>query len=485
MEEDLLDGSSLTALALRYETRECRDSLLAFVKAAWHIIEPDCEFVCNWHIEELVKVLEDVANGKQKRVVINVPPGTMKSLLVSVLFPCWIWARNPHKRILTAAYSDKRALDANIKARNIIKSHWFQKRFKLVLVDDQDTKGRFDTKQGGWRIATSVGGEGTGLHPDFIIIDDAATAADAQSEVERKKVNDWFDQTMSSRGISRGVAAIVLGQRLHEEDLPGHLIAKGGWYLVRFPMRYMKTVKPTKDNPGYEADPRDPRKVEGELLWPSVFDEQKVKTLEGDLMAYGTAGQLQQIPAPGGGGLFKRENFKFIDAAPAVARRVRGWDTAASEGKGDWTRGCRISEARGIFFIEDMVGDKLGPDGVDKLIKVTAELDGKRCPIREEKEGGASGKAVIQARAKLLQGWDYLGVTVTGSKVVRAKPFRAQVEAGNVYLVRGGWNEAFIVELCGFPTGKHDDQVDAATCAFNAVLLEPDPQVRVHEAVWG
>lgn len=479
------DGSSLALMALKYETRQCRASLLAFVKGAWSVIEPDCEFVSNWHIEELCKVLESVAAGTTERVIINVPPGTMKSLLVSVLFPCWIWARNPHKRILTAAYSDKRALDANIKARNLIKSAWFQKRFKLVLVEDQDTKGRFDTRQGGWRIATSVGGEGTGLHPDLIIIDDAATAAEAQSEVERKKVNDWFSQTVSSRGVSRSAALICLGQRLHEDDLPGYLIKKGGWDLVRFPMRYMKTVAPSKDNPGYTADPRDHRTEEGELLWPALFTEKKVKQLEDDLMEYGTSGQLQQQPSPGGGGMFKREHFKFIDAAPKVARRTRGWDTAGSEGKGDWTRGCKIAEAEGLFYVEDMAGGQLGPDGVDKLIKVTAELDGKRVPVREEKEGGASGLAVIKARAKLLKGWDYLGVQVSGNKATRAKPLRAQVEAGNVFLVRGPWNEAFIVELCGFPTGKHDDQVDAASCAFNAVLLEPNPEVLVRVAIWG
>ena len=125
------------------------------------------------------------------------------------------------------------------------------------------------------------------------------------------------------------------------------------------------------------------------------------------------------------------------------------------------------------FFVEDIQRAQLGPDGVDKLVKATAELDGKKCGVREEKEGGSAGKAVTGARAKTLKGFDYAAVQISGDKVTRAKPFRAQCEAGNVYLVRGPWNEAYLQELCGFPTAKHDDQVDASSCAFNAVLLEP------------
>ena len=169
-------------------------------------------------------------------------------------------------------------------------------------------------------------------------------------------------------------------------------------------------------------------------------------------------------------------------------RLARGWDTAGTEGGGDATCGVKIGEefrrnpdtgketSTGRFVILDVQHNRLGPDGVDKLIRVTAEMDGKGCAQREEKEGGSAGVAVIAARTKALVGYDYAGVQISGSKITRCRPFRAQCEAGNVWLLRGEWNAAYVSELCGFPTAKHDDRVDASSCAFNSVLMEPVPR---------
>lgn len=498
------DVEVLSGLGAKLHAFELKASLLKFTREAWPILEPEHDFVENWHIAELCDLLEGVERGEIPRTIINVPPGTMKSLLVSVIFPCWLWAKNPKLRILTAAYSDKRALDANLKARALMKSEWFQSLFPLEFLEGQDAKGRFDTVQGGWRIATSVGGEGTGLHPDLIVIDDASTATDAQSEASRKQVSDWYSRTVSSRGVSRGVRVIVIGQRLHEEDLPGYLINKdrAGWTLVRWPMRFEKCECPPdvteqtrctvhKADPQWTPDPRDRRTEQGELLFPQLFDEPKVRQLELDLGPLDSAGQLQQRPSPEGGGLFKREWFKYVDEKPKLARRARGWDTAASENKGDYTVGVRIAEefewavvngrrkfqSTGRFFVEDVIRVQLGPDGVDKLMLNTAHGDGRLVAQREEKEGGASGKSVIQARTKLLRGYNYAGIQLGGSKVTRAKPFRSQCEGGNVYLVRAPWNDAYITELCAFPAAKHDDQVDGSSSAFNSVLLEEPPRM--------
>lgn len=522
--EEVESVSNALSFGRAVAARALKESLLDFTRQAWLILEPEQQFVENWHVVELCTLLETLASSligratlsteEIERAIINVPPGTMKSLLVSIIFPCWLWANNPKLRILTAAYSDKRALDANLKARTLMKSEWFQSLFSLEFTDDSNTKGRFDTKQGGWRIATSVGGEGTGLHPDLIIIDDAATAADAQSETERKRVNSWYSGTVSSRGVSRGVRVIVIGQRLHEEDLPGFLLARDrkSWTLVRWPMRFeLCTCLPDcseqdrcalhKADKDWTPDPRDHRKVEGELLFPQLFTEAKVLKLEIDLGPYDTAGQLQQRPAPEGGGLFKREWFKYVDVGPKIARRVRGWDTAATEGDGDWTVGVKIAEefdwvmedyqgrpmrrlkSTGNFFVEDVVRVQLGPDDVDKLMLATAQSDGKLVAQREEREGGASGKAVIAARRRTLKGYNYEEVQLGGGKIIRAKPFRTQCHGGNVYLVRGPWNEQYVSELSVFPTGKHDDDVDGSSAAFNSVVLEPPPQT-LKSASW-
>lgn len=219
------------------------------------------------------------------------------------------------------------------------------------------------------------------------------------------------------------------------------------------------------------VDPRQP----GEALWPEKYPIEELARRKAMLGSYDFAALYQGAPAPSGGGLFQEAWFAncFVDAVPIVARRARGWDTAGTENDGDYTCGVRIAEAGGIFYVEDVQRQQVGPNKVDALIRVTAETDGRGTAQREEKEGGSAGVAVIAARTKTLAGFDYAGVPISGSKVTRSKPFRAQCEAGNVRIVRGPWNAAYIQELCGFPTAKHDDQVDASSCAFNAVLLEP------------
>lgn len=495
-----LQFEDVEKLLLADEKERLEASLRAFVEEFWPVVEPSRALIPNWHIDEICKALEQVTAGDIERAIFNIPPGTLKSLLIGVFWPAWMWARNPRTRVLAGSYGQHLSMRDNLRVRTLIESPEFQRYWSVALDEDQNTKNRMNTVDKGWRIATSVGGVGTGEHPHFIIIDDPHTAQQAMSDAERQMAIDWFDRTISSRGATSGVRIVVVMQRLHEDDLTGHLLAKGGWVHVCFPMRYVRTRPATEQDPGYTADPRDPRTQEGELLCPALINEDRVKQLELDLGPYGTAGQLQQKPSPEGGGLFKREWFKFVDVAPKLARRVRGWDTASTEqneqGKGDYTAGVRIAEefdhvlepigntgrtrrvlkSTGRFFVEHVVRDKWGPSDVDKNMRSIAESDGRTVAQREEKEPGGAGKAIIAARTRLMRGYDYSFTQLGQNKVTRAKPFRSQCEGGNVYLVRGDWNEPYIQELCAFPTGKHDDQVDGSSCAFNAVLLEPEPR---------
>lgn len=500
------EAQDADVLDLAWERIELQDSFHKFVVAAWHVVEPTQAFTDNWHVRVFCGQLEDLYYRRgafrppaEPRFLANVPPGTLKSLLTSVFFPAWVWTLNSKKRFLTGAYGAHLSTRDALRTRQIIESRWYQDRWPVKLADDQNTKTRYNTDGKGWRVSTSVDGVGTGEHPDFIIVDDPHSASDAASDKERQTAIDWFDQTLSTR-LGRNPAIIVIMQRLHQEDLSGHLLKRGGWVHVCWPMRYEQcTCHPTdadkkclahKADPSWRPDPLDPRTTHGELLFPALFPEQKIRQLELDLGPYGAAGQLQQRPSPEGGGLFKRGWFKFVDAAPKLARRVRGWDTAATEGGGDATCGVKMSEefetrtvngktiteSTGRIIVEDVQHDHLGPAGVDQLMRTTAELDGKSCPQREEREGGASGKAQIAGRAKLLVGFDYQETQLGANKLVRAKPYRAQCEAGNVYLVRAPWNEAYLVELAAFPTGEHDDRVDGSSCAFNSLLLEPAPR---------
>lgn len=465
-----MDVSAIAARRAALEAELARRSLRVFLRVVWPIIEPTQPYHDNWHIALMCEDLEALTYGETEREIINIPPGTMKSLLVNVIWPAWMWATDASLRFLKASYSDHLTIRDNLKLRAIVTSEWYRTHYGVVIEDDQNQKKQFKTSVGGWSFATSVGGAGLGEHPDYFIIDDPITATNARSAVFRQEVTLWFDRTVSARGIIRSARFVLVMQRLDADDLSGHLLARGGWKHLCLPMRY----EVARD--GYVPEPRDPRRETGALLWPDVFTESKVKQLELDLGPYGTAGQLQQHPSPEGGGLFKREWFTIVEAAPRVARRVRAWDTAATVGGGDWTVGVRLAEHDGTFYVEDVQREQLGPAGVDGLLMLCARRDGVNCAVREAREPGSAGVAVIAARLKLLVGYDYVGVQESGDKVTRSKPYRAQVEGLNVKLVRGAWNESYLSELCDFPTGKHDDQVDASTTAFNAVLLEPVPQ---------
>lgn len=503
------DAADLDVLLVKLEREQLEGSFYEFVKGAWHLVEPGKEFQDNWHIRVLCRVLEDCYYGKIKRLVINVPPGTMKSLLVNVFFPAWIWAKDPRKRILSAAYGQHLSTRDNLRTRQIIESPWFQKYWAVQLADDQKAKTRYNTNRHGWRFATSVRGAGTGEHPDFIIIDDPHSAMEAASDAEREAGLGWFDNTIATR-LGRNPCIIIVMQRLHQSDLSGHLLKRGEFKHVRWPMRYEICICPRtapnchpdeeqrcplhKADPTWTIDELDERTENGELLWPSMHPEDKVKSLELNLGPYGAAGQLQQRPSPEGGGLFKRENFRYIELVDVAAllkhmRVVRCYDTASTPGGGDYTacakigelfqwkveNGKRTYESTGQFYVLHAFRDQLSPSDVDKLFMSFVGTDGKKVAIRELREPGGSGKAVTEARRKMLKGYDYDEILVTHNKVTMAKPFRAQVEGRNVWLVRDIWNEEFVRELTTFPTGDHDDWVDAASNGFNAVLLEPVP----------
>lgn len=486
--DDFADSAKLdTGL----EAVELAADFYKFVQAAWSIAEPTQSFLPNWHLEVICEVMQHLAEKKlaHNRLVINVPPGMAKSLVVSVLWPSWIWARNPKARFLLASYGQHLSTRDNLRVRDIITSEWFQARWPLTLSEDQNSKTRYNTNKSGWRIATSVGGMGTGEHPDFIIIDDPTTAMQAKSPAERQNANDWFDKTISSRGYTRTepVTVVVIMQRLHTDDLSGHLLSRGGVEHLCFPMRYQGYRAPTDTDPGYQPDPRDRRVLDGALLFPALVPEEKVAKLERDLQEDASA-QLQQAPVEKIGQLFDRSKFAVIDYIPNdLVRTVRGWDTGGTKDAGDFTVGVKLGErANGRFVILNVVRGQFDSGGVDRIMKATAMADGSRVAQREEREGGASGKAMEAAHLKLLVGFDYKAVAANGGdKVTRSKPFRAQVDGQNVDLVRGTWNQDYIDELCEFPTerkGAHDDQVDATSAAFNTLLLEP--RIEQVDCVW-
>lgn len=465
--------------------------LIHFVRYMWDVIEPRAPFVDGWHIGAICEHLEAITSGQIHDLLINVPPGCMKSLLVSVFWPAWEWTRHPEYRYLFGSYDEALSIRDNRRCRDVIDSPRYQASWPLELRSDQNTKTRYDNLKSGWRIGTSVDGKGTGEHPHRKVIDDPHNVKQSLSGPLRKKAISWFSLTMGSRGLGLDAATVVIMQRLHEEDLSGHILAeyRGVFDHLCLPMRYEPPARVVLD--GVEVmKPRmeptrigfqDPRTEPGELLFPGLLDEAKTAKLERALKSehgeFGVAGQLQQRPTPMAGGMFKREWFKIIPkavAAPllATARRCRGWDAAGTEGDGDYTAGVLMAAiSDGRYLVEDVVRGQWGPGAGDNVLKSTAMADPWGTAQREEQEPGSAGKKVIASHLILLAGLDYAGETSSGDKQTRARPFAAQCEGGNVLLVEGDWNKAYIDELCAFPRGTYDDQVDGSSTAFNHLAL--------------
>lgn len=475
------------------------------------------DYEVNWHHRVIAERLDRVLTRTTRRLMLIVPPQNGKSELVSRRFPAYVFGKAPDTRMIACSYNAGLAQDMSRDVQKIMSTNEYRKLFQSTKLAearfevDPDTGRRthaekrtmnqFDiVGQRGVYHATGIDGTITGKTADIGLIDDPVkNRAEAESEVYRDRVWENYKSGFSTRQFGDQGAIVLCMTRWHEDDLAGRLL------------------KLAKDNPDADQwevlcipaiaeviqvfDPRQP----GDALWPTRYPlvELAKRRAFGE---YDFAALYQGRPAPSGGGLFKAEWFanKIVDAAPVRVRRARGWDTAGTEDGGDWTCGVKISElvvdnpetsqavGAGVFYVEDVVRKQLMAHGVDQLITATAQLDGKGCAQREEKEGGSAGLAVIEARTKTLKGYDYAGVPTTGSKVTRSKPFRAQCEAGNVYIVNDqgvggskgiGWNKEYVDELCGFPTAKHDDQVDGSSAAFNAVLLEPVPVEDT--ATWG
>jgi predicted phage terminase large subunit-like protein len=475
------------------QVQAARESFKSFIFQAWPIFRPGLGLKWNWHLDEFCSFLqwlyEEKEAGRSHRVVVNVPPGSAKSAIFSILFNAWAWAKDSSKQVLAASYTPDLAIRDNIQLRSLVQSDWFKSSFGVQLLSDQNAKEKFVTAKGGYRIGTSVGGFATGEHPNFLIlIDDPLKALDARSQAKRKEANDWIGKTISTRVMHSPIIILVM-QRLHEEDPSDFLLKKGGWLHLCLPMRF-ESHKTSEHDYRNIPDPRDHRTIEGELLWPEVWDEEKVQQEE-SLLDIGASGQLQQWPIPEGGLLYQLDWFEYVDSIDEPVECARGWDTAETDAMekkaavNNWTVGTKIGRGlkTGTFYVMDNVRRQL--TNTDSLFLSVAKMDGKECKIRE---GSGSGKATTKARANLLAGYDYdvsPETKATGDKIQRNTPFRAQCKASNVKILRGPWNDAYMAVLSAFPLGKCDDDVDSSSNAFNALVGEVVEVKKPVLTVWG
>jgi predicted phage terminase large subunit-like protein len=459
--------------ALIAADREACKSLSEFIKRAWHVIEPGTVYKHNWHIEAMAAHLEAVYRGEIRRLMINVPPGASKSTIVGVFFAMWCWGpmQSPHLRFVGVAHEQTLGVRDNLKCRRLLQSEWFQERWPVLITSDQNEKLNFENVATGFRSVATPSNI-TGRRGNVIIIDDPISVENANSVVEREKVNQWFAESLPTRLNDPETSAIVLVmQRVHEDDPTGMILSKGwGWDHLMIPMEYEPERASTTS-----IQWKDPRTKAGELFFPDRFPAPVVEEYRKTLGAFAYAGQMQQRPAPREGAMFKRSWFKPLKAAPAGCRWVRYWDLAASEvqfgSDPDYTVGLKLGRMQdGRFIIADVTRMRAEGTGVRRMIRETAKEDGRYCEIGLPQDPGQAGKIQAQDLAAMLAGYVVGVERETGDKITRAEPIAAQAEAGNVYYVEGDWNEAFFSEVTLFPGSKHKDQVDALSGAFSKIM---------------
>lgn len=423
-------------------------------------------FALSPHHGKVAGALLRVYAGQTRRLIINIPPRYSKTEFVKNLM-AWGLGQYPDSEYIYASYSGRLAAKSSYECREIVAHPEYQRIFPGTrLRDDSSARDEWRTTAGGIVYAVGSGGTitgyGAGKKRDgfggALIIDDPHKADEADSDVMRANVIDWYQNTVESRLNSPETPIIVIMQRLHERDLAGWLLNGGSgeeWTLLK--------LRALQDD--------------GTALWPAMHSAERLRAMQ-DANPYHFAGQYQQDPAPREGGAIHPDAMPVVDAIPEGTRFVRGWDLAATKPRPgrdpDWTVGSKIGQMPdGRWVIADVVRLQEGPDGVERAIRRTAERDGVECEISIPQDPGAAGVINASNFAKLLRGFAPKFTPESGDKVTRARPLAAQINVGNVCMLRAPWNDRLASEMRVFPNGAHDDQVDACSRAF-AEFVTPD-----------
>ena len=448
--------------------RLCYKSYYHFVKTMWPIIEPTTPFVDGWHIRAICKHLEAVAEFKIQKLIFNMPPRHMKSILTSVLFPAWGWLKNPSRRFIYASYAESLAIRDSIKTRMVIESDQYKTMFSPAwsLSDDENQKKRFSNSSTGARLAVGVGGALTGEGADHLFIDDPVNALDSLSDIILESANNWHDLAFATRyNNPQRHTKVITMQRLNENDLTGHVLAKTKG-------EYERLILPARFDPSSELKSltslnfKDPRKEKGELLWPEHFSEEALQDLESDLDRIGNAeAQLQQDPKPKSGGLFHPDWWQEFELWPStILEIVQFWDCAQKPGlSNDYSVCATWAKTQNGYYILDVWREKTTAPFLEEM---AISLYDKFRPSNVVIEDASAGSSLIQ----------YLLLTTTipvtpyspdKNKEVRATAATPTVKAKKVFLPKGApWVKDFMKEHEKFPKAKHDDQVDTTSMAI-------------------
>jgi predicted phage terminase large subunit-like protein len=424
-----------------------------------------------------------VCNAMQKcsatvggRLMIFMPPGSAKSTYGSVVFPAHYLGANPKHRVGVFSYADTLAAKMGRRTRSIIKQKRYRSIFDTELSTESASVNNFTLTNGSEYMATGILGGVTGNRMEGIIIDDPIKGREqAQSETIREKTWDAYEDDIKTRLVPGGWL-VIIQTRWHEDDLSGRILpeawaGESGDFECKDGNVW--TVICIQAECQVDDDPLGRKR--GEMFWPEWFTLQHWAQFKTNARTWSAL--FQQLPVPRDGDMFKPDMMEILDVMPVgQIVWVRGWDFAASENDGDWTVGLKLGRfLTGVyansFIIADVKRGQLGPDNRDRLLLNTTKADGRGIIQDLPQDPGQAGKSQVLGWVKMLLGYRVVSSVESGDKETRAEGPAAHVNVGNVYMLRGDWNESLREELRGFPNAKWKDRVDALSRAF-ARLLE-------------
>lgn len=448
-------------------------SLQAFVKLAWRVLEPTTPLKWNWHLTLLCEYLEDIALGHNKRLIVNVPPRSLKSTIVTVCFPVWYWTKHPSKRFMCTSYAEGLSTKHSMDRRTILRSDWFQKGWghKFKLSDDNDTKTEFTNNKRGHMTATSMLGTATGKGGNILIVDDPHDTTIAESEAKRKATLEAFDQKFTTRlDDKKEDSIIVVMQRLHLEDLTGHLLKQGGYVHLCLP-----AMAEEDEVRVFPVSGRVKQRRKGELLHDARESDKEITEMKLRLGSRGFAGQYQQRPTAKEGGLIKRHWIKYYQLSDLPHKwdeLIQSWDCSFEDAStsdyvcgGVWGR-----YQANKYLLPWICHEQLDVVGtIRAIINCTNNYPKAYAKLVEKK---ANGHAIIQIMSDKVPGiisWPPEGVKME-SKEIRLQAHEPDFEAGNIWLPHPDlcpWVLDFVEELVNFPAVPNDDRVDMTTQALD------------------
>jgi phage uncharacterized protein (putative large terminase), C-terminal domain len=452
-------------------------SLYDFLKDAWHVLEPATPFVGGWHLEAICRHLEAVSSGDIKRLLINIPPRFCKSTLVSVVWPIWQWLRYPSTRFLCASYALSLSIRDNRKARLLVQSTWFQSIYRsaFTLSADQSVKSYFENTARGYRMSVSTGSAATGHGGDIIIGDDLHAIDEKESDVARESCLDWYDTTLSTRLNNPKTGAIaIVGQRIHMNDISGHLIESGEWVHLCLPAEY-EAARKCVTSIGWS----DVRKEEGELLWGDRFGSDVLAQQRRNLGALGYSALYQQSPVPPGGYVFNSAHERTFTLSSAGDVYIMQTPTgislvsvsecyelttsdvaAKAKQENDYTvfSHWAVTPANDVLLLDVARGHWTIPQQKENARLFYKKHYSQRYRAFYFEDVGYQSAI---GQDLLIEGIPCLPFYPDGDKVLRAVGASIYQEAGKCYFRQGAhWLPEWQDEIYSFPKSKHDDMVD-------------------------